>query len=90
LLFWKETRLLPGVTYVYAPDRKAERPSAHLTGFKGILQVDGYAGYRPLAERGDVELAFCWAYVRRRFYELAVARPAPIGGICHPPSTIYA
>lgn len=68
----------PGVAYVYAPDRKAERPSAHLAGFKGILQVDGYAGYRPLAESGNIELAFCWAHVRRRFYELAVAGPAPI------------
>jgi transposase len=27
----------PGVAYVYAPDRKAERPIAHLSGFKGIL-----------------------------------------------------
>ena len=45
----------PGVAYVYAPDRKAERPIAHLEGFKGILQVDGYAGYRKLAERGDVK-----------------------------------
>src|SRR6202165_3885601 len=68
----------PGVAYVYAPDRKAERPIAHLEGFKGILQVDGYAGYRVLAERGDVRLAFCWAHVRRRFYELAAAGPAPI------------
>lgn len=68
----------PGVAYVYAPDRKAERPIAHLAGFKGVLQVDGYAGYRVLAERGDVTLAFCWAHVRRRFYELAAAGPAPI------------
>jgi len=68
----------PGVAYVYAPDRKAERPIAHLAGFKGILQVDGYGGYRALAERGDVQLAFCWAHVRRRFYELATAGPAPI------------
>lgn len=68
----------PGVAYVYAPDRKAERPIAHLAGFKGILQVDGYGGYRALAERGDVQLAFCWSHVRRRFYELAVAGPAPI------------
>ena len=67
-----------GVAYVYAPDRKAERPIAHLAGFKGILQVDGYGGYRVLAERGDVQLAFCWSHVRRRFYELAVAGPAPI------------
>jgi transposase len=68
----------PGVAYVYAPDRKAERPITHLAGFKGILQVDGYSGYRALAERGDVTLAFCWAHVRRRFYELAAAGPAPI------------
>ena len=25
----------PGVAYVYAPDRKAERPIAHLAGFAG-------------------------------------------------------
>jgi transposase len=68
----------PGVVYVYAPDRKAERPITHLAGFKGILQVDGYGGYRALAERGEVQLAFCWAHVRRRFYEFAVAGPAPI------------
>ena len=68
----------PAVAYVYAPDRKAERPIAHLAGFKGILQVDGYGGYRTLAERGHVELAFCWVHVRRRFYKLVAAGPAPI------------
>jgi transposase len=68
----------PAVVYVYAPDRKAERPISHLAGFKGILQVDGYGGYRVLAERGDVQLAFCWSHVRRRFYELAAVGPAPI------------
>ena len=39
----------------------------HLAGFKGILQVGGYGGYRVLAERGDVQLAFCWSHVRCRF-----------------------
>jgi transposase len=68
----------PGVVYLYAPDRTAVRPIAHLAGFAGVLQVDGYSGYHALAERGEVELAFCWAHVRRRFYELAVAGPAPI------------
>jgi transposase len=68
----------PGVAYVYAPDRKAERPIAHLDSFRGILQVDGYAGYRRLAERGDVQLAFCWVHVRRNFYKLATPGPAPI------------
>ena len=68
----------PGVAYVYAPDRKAERPIAHLEGFHGILQVDGYGGYRVLADKSGVTLAFCWSHVRRRFYELAAAGPAPI------------
>ena len=52
----------PIVAYVYAPDRKAARPIAHLAGFRGILQVDGYAGYRMVAEKGEVRLAFCWAH----------------------------
>jgi transposase len=68
----------PGVAYVYAPDRKHERPVLHLAGFKGTLQVDGYGAYASLAERGDVVLAFCWSHVRRRFYEIQAASPAPI------------
>jgi transposase len=68
----------PGVAYVYAPDRKAVRPIVHLAGFVGVLQVDGYGGYRVLAERNAVTLAFCWAHVRRRFFELAATGPAPI------------
>lgn len=68
----------PGVIYVYAPDRKSERPTAHLNGFVGVLQVDGSSGYRALAAGNSVSLAFCWSHVRRRFYELAVAGPAPI------------
>jgi transposase len=68
----------PVVAYIYAPDRKAERPAAHLKGFHGTLQVDGYAGYRALAETGQIKLAFCWAHVRRRFYEIAAAGAAPI------------
>src|SRR4051812_31045494 len=68
----------PAVAYVYAPDRKAERPIAHLSGFTGILQVDGYSGYKVLARQGDVRLAFCWSHVRRHFYELTTNGPAPI------------
>src|SRR6185312_202566 len=68
----------PVVAYVYAPDRKAARPIAHLAGFRGVLQVDGYGGYKVLAERGEVRLAFCWSHVRRRFYELAQGGAAPI------------
>ena len=68
----------PVVAYVYAADRKAERPVAHLAGFTGVLQVDGYAGYRVLAERHGVKLAFCWAHVRREFIDFAAPGASPI------------
>ncbi len=68
----------PAVAYRYAPDRKADRPIEHLAGFKGVLQVDGYGGYAALARRGEVTLAFCWAHVRRRFFELAAPGTSPV------------
>jgi transposase len=68
----------PAVAYVYAPDRKSDRPVQHLKGFIGVLQVDGYAGYGALAATGAVQLAFCWAHWRRKFYEIALAGNAPI------------
>lgn len=66
----------PLVAYVYAADRKAERPEVHLGEFAGILQVDGYGGYAALAKRRQqLVLAFCWAHVRRKFFELAATSP---------------
>jgi len=66
----------PMVAYVYAADRKSERAEEHLGDFAGILQVDGYGGYAALAKRRQqVSLAFCWAHVRRKFYELAETSP---------------
>jgi transposase len=68
----------PGVVYHYATDRRGERPAAHLGRFKGVLQVDGYAGFEALTASGDVQLAACWAHARRKFYEVAEATGAPI------------
>lgn len=69
----------PMVAYVYAPDRKAERPEAHLGDFAGILQVDGYGAYAALAKRRQqLRLAFCWAHVRRKFYELKDKSPVAL------------
>lgn len=66
----------PMVAYVYAADRKGERAEAHLGDFAGTLQVDGYGGYAALARRRQqISLAFCWAHVRRKFFELADTSP---------------
>lgn len=68
----------PAVAYVYAPDRSKARPREHLAGFRGVLQVDAFAGYKALGETGEVTLALCWAHARRRFYEIAAAGLAPV------------
>lgn len=47
----------PESNYLFAPDRKAERPAAHLEGFKVILHVGGYAGFEKLMADGDIVLA---------------------------------
>jgi transposase len=60
----------PAVVFIYEPDRKAARPAEHLKPFRGILQVDGYAGFEALAADGKITLAACWSHARRKFYEL--------------------
>ena len=65
----------------YAEDRKGEHPAAHLAEFQGVLQVDGYAGFkRLLAGRppDQIKLAFCWAHCRRGFYELYRSTGSPL------------
>jgi transposase len=71
----------PAVVYLYAEDRRGEHPAAHLAGFRGILQVDGYGGFKSLLENrppGAIRLAFCWAHCRRRFYEIHQATGSPL------------
>jgi transposase len=71
----------PVAAYFYSQDRKGERPAGHLAGFAGVLQVDGYSGFKRLAgDRvdGSVTLAFCWAHMRRPFYEFYVSAKSPL------------
>ncbi len=71
----------PAAAYVYSEDRKGERPAGHLANFRGVLQVDGYGGFKRLAgDRTDasVRLAFCWAHMRRGFYEFFVSTKSPL------------
>jgi transposase len=60
----------PAVVYRYSPDRKAERPRAHLRAFTGILQADAYSGFAPLYAGGRIEEAACWAHARRKYYDV--------------------
>lgn len=65
----------PGVVFFYAPGRAGENAEAFLTGFDGILQIDGYTGYNRLTKPsrkggGPVRVAHCWAHARRKLKEV--------------------
>ena len=67
----------PAVFFRYSPDRKGERPRAHLANFTGVLQADAYAGFDQLYGEKIKEVA-CWAHVRRKFYDIQVALSSPV------------
>jgi hypothetical protein len=68
----------PAVWFAYSPDRKGDHPQQHLSGFRGTLQADGYAGFHRLYEEGRIQEAACWAHVRRKFYDLEQAHASPV------------
>lgn len=70
----------PAVWFAYSPDRKGEHPEAHLNGFHGFLQADGYAGFNRIYEKGAIQEASCWAHVRRKFFDLQQAHSSPVAG----------
>jgi transposase len=65
----------PGVVYFYAPDRAGVNAETFLTGFDGILQLDGYTGYNRLTQPSrkggaPIRVAHCWAHARRKLKEV--------------------
>jgi hypothetical protein len=71
----------PAVGYSYAPGRGAVHGLKLLDDYRGVVQCDGYAAYKTIAkaERGEaITLAFCWAHLRRKFFDLAKEGNAPI------------
>ncbi|RVK24786.1 IS66 family transposase [Sinorhizobium meliloti] len=70
----------PMVAYRFEDSRGADCVTRHLSGFTGILQVDGYSAYTNLAKtraktgsNETVQLAGCWAHLRRKFYDLHIS-----------------
>jgi transposase len=72
------SRAPPAAWYRYSPDRKGEHPAAHLKGYHGILQADGYAGFEALYDSGRIVEAACWAHARRKFYDVWMAQRSPL------------
>lgn len=55
------------VYFDYRRGRSRDGPSEMLKDFKGVLQVDGYAGYNEVLSGADMSWAACMAHVRRKF-----------------------
>jgi transposase len=59
--------------------------------FTGTVQCDGYSAYRAFANTrgGDIELAGCWAHVRRKFYEALEQSPRTSGWLVRQIQHLY-
>lgn len=67
----------PCVAYTYAPGRGGVHLQTLLENYHGIVQCDGYAPYKKLPKE-RITTAFCWAHLRRPFFEIARKGDAPI------------
>jgi len=71
----------PAVAYSYAPGRGAVHALKLLEHYRGVVQCDGYAAYKNIADTAcgeAITLAFCWSHLRRRFFDIAKDGNAPI------------
>ena len=71
----------PAVAYSYAPGRGAIHALKLLENYRGVVQCDGYAAYKTIADKpcGEtITLAFCWSHLRRKFFDIAKDGNAPI------------
>jgi len=72
----------PAAAFFYSRDRGGEHPEHHLADYAGLMQADAYAGFNRLyaagRRPGAIIEAACWAHARRKFFELAQIKKAPI------------
>ncbi len=68
----------PAALYRFSGDRKGERPKGHLSGFRGWMHADGYAGFEDLYRTGGIREVACLAHVRRKFVDVHRAHGSPI------------
>ena len=61
------------ILYDYQETRSGKNAEKFLSGFKGYLQVDGYAGYHKVP---NVKLVGCMAHARRKFDEALKVLPS--------------
>jgi transposase len=63
----------PVILYQYHPSRAGDVPAEFLKGYKGIVQTDGYSGYKFLESNKDIMHVGCWVHSRRKFVDVTKA-----------------
>jgi transposase len=61
------------ILYEYQPSRKGDHPKTFLEGAKGLLHVDGYAGYNALPD--GITRVGCWVHLRRKLTDALKSVP---------------
>lgn len=58
----------PIILFNYASGRSSDYPMNFMKGFKGMLECDGFSGYRKIDRLDDhITVCCCWAHARRHF-----------------------
>ena len=68
----------PCAWYQFTIDRKGEHPVSHLTGYKGWVHADGYAGFNGLFGDGKAGEQACMAHIRRKFVDVHASQGSAI------------
>jgi transposase len=72
---WAYSKPWEEVVFDFRTDRSRAGPLEFLSGYRGAVQADGYAGYNELFRRDGLVHIGCMAHVRRKIYEARAEHP---------------
>jgi transposase len=90
--FWIAGEPRSDVIYHWHPGRGAKYLKSIIDeNFEGTLQCDAYKAYPSFQKQraGPLELAGCWAHVRRKFYDALSSAPSVAGWILRQIALLY-
>lgn len=61
-----------GAHYQFEPGRGGDVAKELIDGFEGVVITDGYGSYGFLGDKKNVIHAYCWAHLRRYFFDAMV------------------
>lgn len=68
----------PLAWYQFTVDRKGEHPEGHLSGYRGWVHADGYAGFNGLFGENKAREMACMAHIRRKFVDVHASQGSAI------------